>query len=197
MKLVTSGCGFIDIDGYAGMVAYAHLLNLKGIPAKAVTTSAVNESVTPSILALDVKLDEYEKRDDDEFVLVDVSNKDYLDKMVDASKVVEVIDHHPGCEEYWKNILHDKARIDFIGAVATIVFEEYEKEGMVSSITKDMATILIAGILDNTLNLKSKITTQRDIDVYNKLSKIADLPDDFAEKYFLECQKSIENDFYT
>ena len=194
MKLVTSGCGFIDIDAYAGMTAYAHLLNLKGIPAKAVTTSALNESITPSLLALNVKLDKYEKSDDDEFVIVDVSNKDYLDEMVDANKVVEVIDHHPGCEEYWKNILHEKSRIEFIGAVATIVFEKYEKDGLVSSLTKDMATLLIAGILDNTLNLKSKITTQRDIAAYNKLSKIANLPDDFAEKYFLECQKSIEQD---
>ena len=48
-------------------------------------------------------MDKYEKSDDDEYVIVDVSNKDYLDEMVDASKVVEVIDHH-GCEEYWKSI---------------------------------------------------------------------------------------------
>ena len=194
MKLVTSGCGFIDIDAYAGMTAYAHLLNLKGLPAKAVTTSTLNESITPSLLVLDVKLDKYEKSDDDEYVIVDVSNKDYLDEMVDASKVVEVIDHHPGCEEYWKSILHEKARIESIGAVDTLIFEEYEKEDLVSSITKDMATLLIAGILENTLNLKAKITTQRDINAYNQLSKIANLPDNFAEKYFLECQKSIEQD---
>ena len=50
MKLVTSGCGFIDIDAYAGMTAYTHLLNLKGLPAKAVTTSALNDSITPSLL---------------------------------------------------------------------------------------------------------------------------------------------------
>ena len=194
MRIVTSGCGFVDIDAYAGMIAYTHLLNLKGIPAKAVTTSTLNESITPSLLDLDVKLDTYQKTDDDEFVIIDVSNKDFFDEMVDTSKVVEVIDHHYGCEKYWKSILHEKAKIEFIGAVATLILEEYEKEGMVSHLSKDMATLLVAGILDNTLDLKSKITTQRDIDAYYKLSKIANLPDDFTEKYFLECQKSIEND---
>lgn len=38
MKIVTSGSKYIDIDAYAGIIAYANLLNLNGISAKAVST---------------------------------------------------------------------------------------------------------------------------------------------------------------
>lgn len=51
----------------------------------------------------------------------------------------------------------------------------------------------MAAILDNTLNLKAKITTQRDITVYKKLEKIAN-EKDYPEKYFKECQLKIEQD---
>ena len=78
MKIVTSGCKYIDIDAYGGIIAYAYLLNLKGIPAKAVSTSPLNESITPTLLNLDIKLDKYEKSNDDEFIIVDVSNKDFI-----------------------------------------------------------------------------------------------------------------------
>ena len=49
MKIVTSGSRYIDIDAYASCIAYANLLNLKGIEAKAVSTAKINESITPNL----------------------------------------------------------------------------------------------------------------------------------------------------
>ena len=69
MKIVTSGRRYIDIDAYAGCIAYANLLNLKGISAKAVSTAKINESITPSLLKLSNKLEQYEKSDNDEFII--------------------------------------------------------------------------------------------------------------------------------
>ena len=192
MNIVTSGSNYIDIDAYAGIIAYANLLNLKGIPAKAVSTAKLNESITPSLLNLNTVLDEYEKSDSDNFIILDVSNKDYFDNIVNESKIIEIIDHHTGFEEYWKEILKEKSRIEFIGAVATIIVEDYEKENLLDNMSKDIALLLISAILDNTLNFKAKVTDQRDINAYKKLSKIVGNIDNFEEKYFLECQKSIE-----
>ena len=192
MIIVTSGSNYIDIDAYAGIIAYANLLNLKGIPAKAVSTAKLNESITPSLLNLNTVLDEYEKSDSDNFIILDVSNKDYFDNIVNESKIIEIIDHHTGFEEYWKNILKEKSRIEFIGAVATIIVEDYEKENLLDNMSKDIALLLMSAILDNTLNFKAKVTDQRDINAYKKLSKIVGNIDNFEEKYFLECQKSIE-----
>ncbi len=192
MIIVTSGSNYIDIDAYAGIIAYANLLNLKGIPAKAVSTAKLNESITPSLLNLNTVLDEYEKSDSDNFIILDVSNKDYFDNIVNESKIIEIIDHHTGFEEYWKEILKEKSRIEFIGAVATIIVEDYEKENLLDNMSKDIALLLMSAILDNTLNFKAKVTDQRDIKAYKKLSKIVGNIDNFEEKYFLECQKSIE-----
>ena len=63
---------------------------------------------------------------------------------------------------------------------------------MKKRMSKDIALLLMSAILDNTLNFKAKVTDQRDINAYKKLSKIVGNIDNFEEKYFLECQKSIE-----
>ena len=161
MIVVTSGKKYIDIDAYASCIAYAKLLNLKGIKAKAISTAKLNESITPSLLDLSNKLDEYKLSEDDEYIIIDVSNKDFFDTFVKEEKIIEIIDHHLGYEEYWKNKLKEKAQIEFIGAVATIIVELYEKENLLDKISKDLATLLKAAILDNTLNLKAKITTRK------------------------------------
>jgi len=192
MKIVTSGNKYIDIDAYAGIIAYADLLNLKGIQAKAVSTAKLNESITESLLNLNVYLSEYEPSDDDEFIIIDVSNKDYFDKIVDDGRIIQVIDHHTGFEEYWKNLLNEKSRIEFIGSVATIIVEDYEKENLLPSMSKEIAILLMSAILDNTLNFKAKVTNERDLVAYRKLSKIVGNIDNYEEKYFLECQKNIE-----
>ena len=109
MIIITSGRENIDIDAYGGVIAYAYLLNLKGIKAKAVCTGNLNESVTPSMLKLKYKLDDYTKSEDDKFIVVDTSYKDRLDKIVEEDKIIEIIDHHFGEEEYWKEKIGEKA----------------------------------------------------------------------------------------
>lgn len=186
MRVVTSGKRYIDID------AYAKLLNLKGKEAKAVTTAKINESVTPSLIGFNSKLDKYNPNANDEFIIIDVSNKEYFDEIVNENKVIEIIDHHAGFEEYWSNKLKDKSKIEFIGAVATIIVELYEKENLMEEITKELATLLMSAILDNTLNLKAKVTTMRDNIAYQKLKQIID-EENYQEKYFKECQLQIEH----
>lgn len=197
MKIVTSGSRYIDIDAYASCIAYANLLNLKGIEAKAVSTAKINESITPNLLKLNSVLEEYEKDENDEFIIIDVSNKNYFDNIVVEDKIIEVIDHHVGCEEYWKNKLGERAKIEFIGAVATLIVELYEKDRMIEKMSKDIAYLLMAAILDNTLNFKAKVTTDRDKSAYKKLEMIVDNKENYAEKYFLECQLNIQKDLKT
>ena len=196
MVIVTSGKKYIDIDAYAGCIAYAQLLNLKGIKSKAISKAKLNESITKSLLNLNIKLDKYEPKEDDEYIIIDVSNKNYFDTFVREEKIIEIIDHHVGHEKYWKNKLKEKAKIEFIGSVATIIVELYEKENLINKISKDLAILLISAILDNTLNLKAKITTQRDIIAYKKLEKIIN-DKSYPEKYFNECQLQITENLKT
>ena len=192
MKIVTSGNRYIDIDAYAGCIAYANMLKMKGIEAKAVSTAKMNESIVPSLLKLNPKLEKYEEDDNDEYIIIDVSNKKYFDNIVNQNRVIEIIDHHTGFEDYWKNKLGKKANIEFIGAVATLIVEAYEREKLIEKIPKDIAYLLMAAILDNTLNFKANVTNNRDIVAYNKLQKIVGAEKAYAEKYFSECQLCIE-----
>ena len=85
----------------------------------------------------------------------------------------------------------ENANIEFIGAAATLVFEEYEKNNMLNNMIVDVAKLLMSAILDNTLNFTAKVTSNRDKRAYQKMQEIIEI-NDFDKCYFYECQKQIE-----
>lgn len=194
MLIVTSGARYIDIDAYASIIAYAKFLNLKGKNAIAYSSSPLNESVTASLRNNKFTISRHvDFNNDDKFIILDVSDPNFFDKSVDMDRIIQIIDHHYGFENYWDSNSNINAIIENIGAVATIIFELYEKENLLDSLDKDMCLLLMAAILDNTLNFKAKPTTSRDINAYTKLEKLANLNFNYAEFYFNECEKEIKN----
>lgn len=192
MKLVTSGRSFLDIDAYAGCVAYAELLRINGTEAIAYSTAPFNESITSSLRKIEVEFsDTYPIGAQDTFVLIDVSEPDHLEKTLHIDRVEEVIDHHLGFEEFWASKQGVRADIEFIGAACTQVFERWQTSNILPLMKPEIAALLMAGILDNTLNLKAFVTTDRDRNALTSLSMIAGLSDDWAMRYFVECQESI------
>jgi inorganic pyrophosphatase len=195
MYIVTSGTPYIDIDAYAGIVAYADLLKVQGISALSVSTSTANESVTRTILGWgDVIVKNYSPNQYDKFVVIDLSNPDSFDPIVDLKRVVQIIDHHPGYEKYWSSKIGEKAVIEPVGAACTQVFEQWQKANKLHEMSPLNAKLLMSGILDNTLNFGARITTKRDHYAYNSLLPISGLSDDWPAQYFNECQDAIESD---
>ena len=194
MIIVTSGSRYIDIDAYASIIAYAKFLNLKGNNAIAYSSSPLNESVTASLRNNKYTISRHvDFNNDDKFIILDVSDPNFFDKSVDMNRIIHIIDHHYGFENYWDSNHNINAIIENIGAVATIIFELYEKENLLDSLDKDICLLLMAAILDNTLNFKAKPTTSRDINAYTKLEKLANLNFNYAEFYFNECEQTIKN----
>ncbi len=191
MIILTSGKKYIDIDAYASCIAYRELLCMQGIDAKFVSNSNINYSVTESLKKLPFTMDNYAPADNDQFIILDVSNKDFFADYVAQDKIIEIIDHHPGYEEYWTNVIGNKATIESIGSVATIIVEKYEKYGFLDRMDKSVAKLLMAAILDNTLNFTAKITSDRDKNAYQKLQAISEIQN-FDQVYFSECQARIE-----
>ena len=103
MVVLTVGKSYIDIDGYASSIAYRELLIMQGVDAKFVSKAVTNSSVTKSLLNLPYGIDDYKVNSDDKFILLDFSNPNFIPEFVDIEKVIEVIDHHPGYEDYWDN----------------------------------------------------------------------------------------------
>ncbi len=195
MRVVTSGYTYLDIDAYAGSIAYAELLQAQGVEAAAVSHATLNESISETVRSWHAPLQtDYQPSEKDTFTLIDVSDPDFFDKFVDLDRVDEVIDHHPGFEEYWQKLIGNNAHIEFIGAACTLVYEQWKAADMLGRMSVTSARLLICGILDNTLNFGAKVTTSRDTEAYNALLTQADLPDDWTAQYFTECQNAILQD---
>lgn len=192
MRIVTAGSAYIDVDAYAGCIAYAELLQKQGTEARAVSTATLNESISVTLRSWQAPLCmSYIPSKDDTYTLIDLSDPDYFDEIVDQNRVDEVIDHHPGLEEYWQERLGDGAHIEFIGAACTMVYERWKAAKLLEEMSILSVRLLICGILDNTLNFGAKVTSERDIEAYDALISRADLPNDWTARYFMECQDAI------
>ncbi len=190
--VITSGRKYIDIDAYAGMFAYQALLKSLGYTAFVTTTAVLNESIPNSIKALGFQFDQVDFSLPTKYVILDVSHPDFLDTFVKEKDIIEIIDHHTGYEKYWEE-KGVKTHIEFIGSIATIIFEMFQKSNKEHLLSVELCKLLIAAILDNTLNLKSSITTKRDKESYKQLLNIAQLDSSFGENYFQDCYKDLES----
>ena len=192
MIVLTVGKSYVDIDGYASCLAYRELLSIQGIESKFVTNASLNYSITKSLLTLSYSIDEYKVNTNDKFIILDLSNKEFFPEFVNEENIIELIDHHPGFEKYWDDRLNKNATIEQIGSVATIIVEKYEQNNLIQKMDKSIAKLLMAAILDNTLNFTAKITNDRDRKAYYKLQAITGELN-YADVYFNECQNTIEN----
>lgn len=194
MKIVAAGWKFTDIDAYAAAIAYAELLNLQGIAAKAVLEGELNHSIPRRLRELAARYEaRHDTQPDDSFIVVDVSEPEHISRCVVIDQVDEVLDHHPGWEQYWSERLGEKADIEPVGAVCTQIVERWQRSGLFKQISDTSAQLLAAGILDNTLNFMAAISTERDKKAYSELVQKANLPDGWSAQYFSECQQQIES----
>ena len=194
MIVITVGKSYIDIDGYASSIAYRELLRLKGIESKFVSNATLNYSITDSLKS-NYTVDNYLVNSNDKYIVLDLSDKSYFPDFVDENNIIEIIDHHPGYENYWNSKIGSNALIEPIGSVATIIVEKYEQDGLLDRMDKDVAILLMAAILDNTLNFTANITTDRDRTTYKKLESLIN-EYNYASTYFSECQKYIEDNLH-
>lgn len=124
---------YADIDVYASILAYENLLNQRGKPAQNYIPVAPNYSVPP-----DLRIPELEHKTfdfnptADQVIILDISKPELIYKFANDEQILEVIDHHPGYEEYWQEHIGKRAIIEPIGAVATSIFEWWVNVGIIA-----------------------------------------------------------------
>ena len=196
-KLITAGSGYLDIDAYACAVAMAELLRLKGENAFAFSSAPFNYSICDSLIddgQILRLLPNGVSSENAEYIIVDVSDPDFLKDSVALDRVVAVYDHHVGFEEYWTSRIGDNAHIEFVGAAATLIYREWKLQQLQDKMSRTTALLLIAAILDNTLNLTSSNTTSEDVAVFDELCQRENITSEWCSAYFSEVQKNIESD---
>lgn len=114
-------------------------------------------------------------------ILVDHNEKNQSIDDIDQAEIIEIIDHHRVANISTTAPLFYRA--EPVGSTATIISEMYLESGLRPS--KQIAGLLCAAIISDTLLFRSPTTTDIDRRILDRMSKIADLdPEDFANKMF-------------
>ncbi len=106
----------------------------------------------------------------DKVVLVDTNNPDELAKGYDKVEVIEIIDHHKLAGLRTINPVNITIRPY---ACTTTVIWDLMHEDARTSIPKDMAGLMLACIISDTLEFRSPTTTPYDVEVALRLAEIS------------------------
>ncbi len=121
-------------------------------------------------------------------ILVDHNETEQSASGLDEAEIVEVVDHHK------IGSISTNAPINFrnmiVGSTNTIIYFLYKENGI--KITKQMAGLMISGIISDTLNLQSPTTTDIDKKVIKELNKIANLNINKYAKDMFKAGTSLE-----
>lgn len=104
---------------------------------------------------------------DDEVVIVDTNNPEELPKGIELVKIHEILDHHKligGLSSVEPPIV----TIRPVACTCTLIWSRMQEENM-TTLPDQMATLMLAAILSDTLNLTSPTTTEVDRQVVQKL----------------------------
>ena len=174
-----------DMDGISLMYAYTELLNKKGEQANYYFEGTIKKEVEIVLNKFNIKLNNINKiENDDNIVLVDTNYLTELSKYVKKENIVEIIDHHN--RDSWLDDNTDiKIQIELIGAAATLVAERFKNENI--GISRESAILLYYGIISNTMNLKIKLTSKKDIEMADWLNQqVPEITDKITTEIFVE-----------
>lgn len=186
---VTSGERFTDIDALACAIAYAELLRLEGKAAEAVLPGVLNSSCTAMVRAWPLEYRTAPSADVSGYVVEDVSEPAHIAVCATPEKIVELYDHHFGFQDMWRERLGAHARIEHVGACATLIWEEYKKRGFAERISPLCANLLAVAIISNTLNFGAQVTDARDVVAFEELKARIAMPPGWESRYFRELQE--------
>ncbi|MDW5299394.1 MAG: putative manganese-dependent inorganic diphosphatase [Sedimentibacter sp.] len=116
-------------------------------------------------------------------ILVDHNEMNQSAEGLEEAEILEVIDHHKIGDI--RTIIPISFRNSPVGSSNTIIYHMYKENNV--EIKKDIAGLMLSGIISDTLLFKSPTTTERDKDAADNLLKIVDID---LYKYAMEMFKA-------
>ena len=160
-----------EIEYYKDFIEKTKVLGLNNYPV------VDNKNICKGL----IRITEINKKNKKKVILVDHNEPEQSAIGLNEAEILEIIDHH--------NIsnISTSTPINFrnmaVGSTSTIIYFLYQENRV--QIPKNIAGLLLSGILSDTLNLTSPTTTKTDISVVEKLEEISGLNhDEFAKKIF-------------
>lgn len=177
-----------DLDCVASAYAYSEFLNKKGDISNYYICGIVQREVNIVCDLFGIKLNGC--KDvllNNDIIVVDTNSLSSVD-FVSPEQIIEVIDHHPRTGDKFVNA---DVKIEQIGAVCTIIAEYFKNCNI--KISRESAILLYYGIVSNTVNFNSKVTTERDIEIANWLCLECPEIDKSLVQYIFEEKSKIDN----
>lgn len=163
-----------DTDSVCSAVAYANFLTKQNEEAKAFALGELNKETKFVLEKFGVDFPEVisELPAESEVVLLDHNEKGQAIDNLDELELVEIIDHHKVDIKTEKPI---SICVKPLGSSCSIIAEKYFTENV--ELDKQIAGILMAGIISDTLFFRSPTTTETDKNLVEKLNKIVQVED--------------------
>jgi manganese-dependent inorganic pyrophosphatase len=173
-----------DTDSTCSPIVYAWFLQeFKNIEAEAVIGGEPNREAKFVLNYFGASMPETisELTAEDKVVLLDTNNPEELISGWDQAEIIEIIDHHK--LSGIKTLKPIEVTIRKYGSVPTVMWEVMLSAQ--DNLTKEMAGLMLAPIISDTLKFTSPTTTGMDREVADKLAGIAGVNiDDFAAEMF-------------
>lgn len=174
-----------DTDSTCSPIVYAWFLKEEqGIDARAFLSGEPNKEALFVLEKFGIEKPEIisEFNEGDELVVIDTNNPDELLPGHDKATIVELIDHHKFAGLTTEAPL--KVTMIPLACSATVLWEVMGRDSKIG-LPKEIAGLMLAAIVSDTLKFTSPTTTERDIEVAQKLSEIAEVDiDSLAEEMF-------------
>lgn len=171
MKTYIIGHKNPDTDSVVSAIVLAELENSLGKDYIAAVADKTNKETDFVLEKFGSKMPKPIPDTKKEVILVDHNELSQMSEKVRAEEIIGILDHHKlGGLSTLGPI---SVRIKPVGATSTLIAELFKEKRVNPS--KKIASLLIAGILSDTLNLTSPITTKTDQKIIDELNAIADL----------------------
>ncbi len=188
MSICVVGHSNPDTDSVAAAISFANFLKAQGKDAKACMQSDA-ASLNPESktvlarfgLAAPEQISDAAGKD---LALVDFSDLGQAPANIKEANVVAVVDHHKIGDLTTNEPIYFNAQP--VGCTCTVLNEMYKNSGI--AIPKDIAGIMLAAILSDTVNYKSPTCTDADKAACDDLAAIAGVTD--KDELFMEMLKA-------
>lgn len=190
-KILVFGHQNPDSDAIGSSVAFAYLAKEAwGLDTEAVALGAPNEETAYVLDYFGVqapRVVESAKAEGVETVIL-TDHNEFQQSISDIKDVTVygVVDHHRVANFETANPLY--MRLEPVGSASSIVYRMFKENGV--SVPKELAGLLLSGLISDTLLLKSPTTHASDIPVAKELAELAGVN---LEEYGLEMLKAGTN----
>ena len=189
-KILVFGHQNPDSDAIGSSVAYAYLKRELGVNAEAVALGTPNEETAFALDYFGVEaprvVESAKAEGTDQVILTDHNEFQQSNSNIRDVEIIEVVDHHRVANFETANPLY--MRLEPVGSASSIVYRLYKENNVV--IPKEMAGLLLSGLISDTLLLKSPTTHATDPAVAADLAEIAGVN---LEEYGLALLKAGTN----